>query len=551
MTDNVNIFENIIFRIPPLKSTVIGMLGAGLLYSILIYFMANTFTKWPADFPTVSLIVFSSIIISIIAGEISHHLLKEYPRKWGYFLSASNLAIMFIYGFILTLTNSFGSAWNVMWLGLISVFVSNIIVLLVSLSYEQVKRILIFSLIQPVSILVLFHLLLGGRLGIPFLPYLLNMFILIVAAVLILIALGVMEYLLRANTSGISVLELTSGLLQKSPRALDLGYPAKPDVQTLSIKTADKEFTGAIPWVHPGPLEGFGGGKLSSQIIEQLNKKSSGFFLHVPSTHKSDPSDPDDTQNLIDALGTPEKVSKVSKLVEETYGDITFYGRKLEDGKKIVFLDAQDFRKYDDFDVSIFREIIDTQNTVVVDLHSHDRNHKDVEECWYGTEDAEELRESFKKFLERLDSEKLEKYSAAIEVDTNGRPVMALIEDVGDQKTLILGIEGNGISKEFRSIPDSFQKEFDKVLCFSTDTHVSIHEMSADTQVDISRPRKLVERALENLSPAEIGIGSSKADEMKLLKEDYQGLIFSINILVRLLPLTLLLIYLGLVVWVI
>ncbi|MBC5792630.1 MAG: DUF2070 family protein [Nanohaloarchaea archaeon] len=547
MSDNVTAFKTIIFRIPDLRFSLGMILFSALLFASGFYGFLGIFTTIDVGFFTVLVPVLSLSAASIASGELFHNFLPEYPRKWAYFLSLSNLTILYLYGLMLLFTNSFEAAWNVFWLGLVTVFLSNLLVLMLTLGYQRIGRILPLSFVQPVGVLILFHFFLGGPLNITLGSYLLNFGVVVLSGILLLMVFGLFEYLLRANSSGISILKLTSGLLQKKQEALDLGYPSRPDVQTFEVDNGES-YKIAAPWVHPGPLEGFGGGNLSSHIISSLNNGKKGFFFHVPSSHKSDPADPKDSEKLLEALKSPEKHSKASKMIKREYGNIKYYGRRYGDSS-IVFLEAEKFGKYDDFDVSIFNELIDPEKTIVVDLHSHDRNDYDVEECWYGTEDAEKLRTSFKEFVEELEAQPLYTYSAGFHVNDPGSPMTALVEGVDEQKTLLLGVEGNGISEKMREKARQQRKDFNKVVVFSTDTHASIHEMSSEKTLERSEIDSLVDTADQNLKEASAGITSSKAKEMKLLREDYMSLIFSINILIRLIPLSLILVFLGLAVW--
>jgi putative membrane protein len=206
--------------------------------------------------------------------------------------------------------------------------------------------------------------------------------------------------------------------------------------------------------------------------------------------------------------------------------------------------------EFDDYEVSVFREVIDPKEVLLVDLHCHDRDEEDREEIWYNTETAEHLRSSLKEFLGHLDSQEVSDYRAGFSADVDGKPVFALSEEVDGQKTLIFGIEGNGTSEKLRELREEYRKEYDEVLVFSTDTHQSIHELSADNQVKEQRVRDAVEKASGSVSTASIGFTNSKAETMRLLQEDYSSLIFSINILIRLVVLMLAAVYLWLVYWV-
>jgi putative membrane protein len=265
----------------------------------------------------------------------------------------------------------------------------------------------------------------------------------------------------------------------------------------------------------------------------------------VPSTHKADPAEPESSDKVLEAVEKPEKSFEASKLVRKDYENVTFYGRKFDD-QKIVFMDAD----WDDFEMPVFKEMIDLENVILVDMHCHDREIEEREDVWYGTEEARELREALTDFLGQLEHAELDEYSAGFTTDTDGTPVMSLIEEVGDQKTLTIGIEGNGTSEKVRELRERLRDDYDQVLVFSTDTHRSIHDLSSKKQVEIDRIEEAVEQAGSDISKASIGISQSEAGPMNLLQEDYHGLIFSINILTRLLLLALLVMYIWLVYWV-
>jgi putative membrane protein len=550
-TDNVDIWKKVVFSIPSTDNIVLGSVVLGAIYSILTYLGLKAFTSISLQISVIPFIaVFLFILPTLVSGELLHRFIPNYPRKWGYFLAFCNLNVLFIYSMILTGADNFLNGWNILWLAVITVYLSNFLVLMLTIGYKHIRRVSLLSFIQPLLILTAFHVFLGRALQIPLLTYLTNFAVLIFAGFLLVIAFLAAEFFIRTNVPNVSVLGLTSGLLQKKQQALDLGYTTKPDVQTLKIRNSTDTATIAIPWIHPGPLEGFGGGEITTNIIESLNQEDKGFFFHVPSTHKSDPVNPAAYKKILNAIDDPETVSQASKLLKKQYGDIVFYGRKLN-GKKIVYMDASEFGNYDDYELSIFREIINPEETVIVDLHNHKRELQGKrEEVWYNTETAELLRNYFRDFLDELESEKLYDYNAGFEVSEDSTQIFSNVESVDGQQTLLFGIEGNEAGKELQQLQEEYEKDFDEVVMFTTDTHQSIHELSQDKQVEPEKVRRVVEKARNNLSPAQIGFSSQKAEKMKLLQEDYSGLVFSINILVRLIPLTLVILYLMLIVWV-
>lgn len=548
--DNVDIFKKIIFHIPATRKVLTATLLLGTLYGAVFLAFLKAFAGNLIDpiyftlsiIPPISLLIF--ILPSVVSAELLHRILPDYPRNWGYFLATCNQLIIFVYSLIFSGANSLAIAWNIVWMGIITLFLSNFFVLLLTVGYKHISKVGPLSIVQPLIILGSFHILLGRYLLIPLPVYAMNLGILILAGILLLMVFITADYLLAANVSDISALKLAPALFQKKQEKLDLGYPVRPDVQTLEIENSSGKLTLSAPWIHPGPIEGFGGGKITSDIIESLNTDDKGFFLHVPSTHKSDPCDPSDYRKILEAVEEPEKIGEASRLISKDYGDITCHGRKVN-GKKIVFMDDSD---YDDYELSIFREVIDPEKVLLVDLHNHDIDEK-RKEAWYNTETSRKLRRSLEDFLEDLEDLEKHPYKAGFDVDLEDTPVMALVEKTGEQETLLFGVEGNQTSKELRDLRKEFEEEFDKVLLFTTDTHRSIHDLSSRRQAEPSRVIDTIESADQKVSPASIGLTSTKAESMKLLQEDYSGLIFSINILVRLVPLSLVVLYIMLIIW--
>ena len=547
-TDNLEIFKKVVFHLPSFKETLGLSVILGALYSILTFLFINELLIDAVSIGSIPMFAFIFYLIpGFSASELYSLLLKDYPRKWGYFLSMVNQLIIFLFTVIVTLSDSFSTSWQIIWFGLITLYVNNFFVLTLSVGPRYIRRISLLSLVQPVMILVGFHLVLGQFLQISWIAYAINFLVILGAGLVLLLSVYFTEYLVGSNVTDISILNLAAGLLQNEQESLDLGRSVRPDVQTLEIKNRSGVKKFALPWLHPGPLEGFGGGKITSSIIDSLNSEDSeGFFLHVPSNHKMDPSDPDDSKKVVEALGTPEKSSKASELVSEDYGDIKFYGRRIGD-QMIVYMDHQ---RFDDYDESIFQERIDKDSTVLIDLHNQSKGSR-LGVMRYGTEEAEEARRKLDRFLEKLEDAPLYDYSAGFSVGFFDKPVAALAEDVNGQKTLLFGLEGNDASQELEELRKEFSESFDKTLLFTTDTHSSIHDLASNRQVEKSQVRETVKNALADVSPASIGFCSSKADKMKFLKDDYFGLIYTINILVRLIPVSLIVIYIALIIWLI
>lgn len=546
-TDNVDIFKKVIFHIPELKKILAITVAMGAVYATATFFSFSAFAAEGISaviIPFIALFVY--ILPAVTSGEVLYRILPDYPRNWGYFLAMSNQLILFIYSLVLTGADSLVTAWNIIWLGLITVYLSNFFILLLSVGYTHLKKISLAGLVQPLMILAAFHIFLGRYMEISLMLYLLNFGILVVMGALLFISFLLFDYLIGSNVSNVSVTQLASGLLQKRQEALELGVPSKPDVQTLSIKNKTSDLTVSIPWIHPGPLEGFGGGKITTHIIDAINDEEEGFFFHAPSTHQSDPADPRDTGKIVKAMKQPETMGKASKLLCKSYDNANFYGRTFGD-QKIVFVEIEGF---DDYEVAVFKEVVDLDKVTIVDVHNHDPHEGERPIMYYGTSMADKMRQRLEEFVEELDELPQSDYRAGFDVELNDPSIFALVEEVEDQKTLTFGIEGNGSSENLRQLRNEYLREFDEVVLFSTDTHSSIHEMATEEQVKKTKVRPVVEEASQSVSEASIGLAHGVSDRMNLLQQDYASLIFSINILVRLIPLTLVLFYIVLTIWV-
>lgn len=518
-------------------------LVSGLIYSAVIYYLLDAFlldlSLW-----IIPLLLAGFIVPSVVASELYYMFLPGYPRKWGYFLSLVNQLMVFLFAVLLVIPDSFYTAWQIVWLALTTLFINNFIILLLSTGPENMKKVSVLSLVYPVILLAGFHLFLGRALQIGLLAYLTNFLAILGVGVVLLVAIYVTEFLVGSNVSNISILNLVAALLQNRQEKLDLGRSVRPDIQTLKIRNGSGEKTFVAPWVHPGPLQGFGGGRLTSYLIDRLNSEGEGFFLHVPSCHQMDPADPGDSRKIYEAIGDVETASQASKLLKREYDLGVFYGRRIGD-RNVVYMEIDD---YDDYESAVFNEIVDTDTTLVVDLHNQKKGER-LDEMRYGTKDAAEARKNLKDFLSELQELEVDDYSAGFAVDSEDKPVAALVEEVDEQRTLMFGIEGNDASENLLELREEFAQDFDHVLLFTTDTHSSIHDLASSRQVGKERVRSVVNKALEDLSDASAGLSSSKAEEMKFLKDDYYGLVYTINILVRLLPIAMVLLYIALVIW--
>lgn len=560
--DNVDAFQRLVFSVPPLRVQVTALVLLSAVYGLFEFAAIWLFTPFVPD-PSriVPLAVLIFLLPFLLAAELFPRVLDGYPRSWSYFLALTAQFVLFVYALVLSGADNVGNAWSIIWLSFITLYLINILVLVVSTGIDQSDRILLVSLAEPAALITAFYALGGSELGFATYRHVFAFGSLLIAAAFLVLVLVVVDYLIKSNTD-VSAFELTSGILRNDRESLDLGVEAHAFVETLAVDNGNR-LTLAAPWVHPGPLGGFGGGQLSSNVIDALNgdesdgskktveREGTGFFLHVPCTHKEDLSNPADAERILDAVAEPDRTARASRLVSadyadrDGYGDIRFHGRRIGD-KEVIVLHGEGI---DDYDTGVFMRDVDHDEVLLIDQHRHDIQEGPDKEIQYGSAEADGLKRAFDDFREQLADAELDDYAAGFEVTRAGQDALAMVESVDGQEVLWIGVDTNGLTPDVRAVADRYREEFDEVIPFSTDTHASIHELANMRESDVDAIERAVDRAVDDLAPATVGLASRRTEPVKLLKNDYNGLVFSVNILIRLTLISLVTLYVLLVLW--
>ena len=580
--DNVDAFQRFIFSVPPLRVQAAALVVLSAVYAVGAFggiWLFTPFAPDPSRIVPVAALIF--LVPFAVAAELFPRVLDGYPRSWSYFLALTSQFVLFVYALVLSGADNVGNAWSIIWLSFITLYLINILVLIVSTGIDRSDRILLVSLAEPALLIAAFYALGGSELGFSTYRHVFAFASLLIAAGFLVLVLVVVDYLIKSNTD-VSAFALTSGLLRNDRESLDLGVEARPSVETFVVDNGSR-LTVAAPWVHPGPLGGFGGGQLSGNLIDALNGDregdagecgavaaaageaveadggtgaaadgSAGFFFHVPCTHKEDLSNPADAERLLDAVADPERTDRASRLVTESYGeregyaDVRFRGRRIGD-KQVIVLHGEGI---DDYDTGVFMRDVDHDEVLLIDQHRHDiQNGPDVE-IQYGSAEADRLKRAFDDFRDRLaDADLADGYAAGFAVTRTEQDALAMVESVDGQEVLWVGVDTNGLTPDVRETADAYRDAFDAVIPFSTDTHASIHELANMRESDIDAIERAVDRAVDDVAPATVGFESRRTEPVKLLKNDYNGLVFSVNILIRLTVIALVALYALLVLW--
>ena len=577
--DNVDAFQRLVFSVPRVRVQAAALVVLGGVYGLATFASIWLFTPFapdPSRIVPVAVLIF--LLPFAVAAELFPRVLDGYPRSWSYFLALTSQFVLFVYALVLSGADNVGNAWSIIWLSFITLYLINILVLVVSTGIDRSDRILLLSLAEPAALIGAFYALGGSEFGFTTYRHVFAFASLLIAAGFLVLVLVVVDYLIKSNTD-VSAFELTSGLLRNDRESLDLGVEARPSVETFAVDNGDR-LTLAAPWVHPGPLGGFGGGQLSGNVIDALNRDrdersdggeadgsahsdggdragsapaggSAGFFFHVPCTHKEDLSNPADAERILDAVAEPDRTDRASRLVTESYGeregyaDIRFHGRRIGD-KEVIVLHGEGI---DDYDTGVFMRDVDHDEVLLIDQHRHDIQRGPDVEIQYGSARADRLKRAFDDFRETLADAPLDDYAAGFALADSDQHALAFVESVGGEETLWIGVDTNGLTPDVRATADRYRGEFDAVIPFSTDTHASIHELANMRESDTDAIERAVDRAVDDVAPATVGLASRRTEPVKLLKNDYNGLVFSVNILIRLTVISLVTLYALLVLW--
>lgn len=573
MAYNLDIFEVFVVSIPRARrvggyilgvSVLAGLLTAG---AVLVGTDAGLSTELgpfgDAELPTPLVLGVAFAVATLVSGEVITLLVPSYPRNWGYFLALVCLAIAGVLVPVATLAGGAAdSSPAAVWFVLGTVFLFSLQVLIVSDDIPGAWRHAPASGVQPALLFA------GLTTATPLSPSLSThapyIAVLVGIGVGLVVASGFIELLMRSNVSEVRAFEITSHLVQRRPLHLGMGKRREVPVQTFAVETSDGRTRVTAPWVHPGVLERIGGAKLTPNLLGALNGSRAGepddnassdggraigrgnaepgadgsadgrggtergFFWHVPSTHRSDSPDPRVHERVLGAVGDPETTSVASQLVSRTYDETTFHGRRYGE-KRVVFVESDEFA---DIEADIFGEVVDPEQTLVVDRHVRIGDTPRTE-IRADSPAAETLRGYLRDFLSVLDEQPLAEYRAgdAVDIDVDGISLYALVEEVDGQRTACVAADRN---ERPHALVDAREQldGFDEVLLFTTDTHASVTENRFDPQTRPDQIRALAEEAAAEVTDAEAGLTADSA-EVELMREDYPRLMFSLNILAR------------------
>lgn len=546
---NLYAFEKLVREVPDSSTLMYLITISGLLYSAVLRLFVENQINWGigstavAEILLVATLVF--IVPAIIAGELYYRFLKRVKRNWSLAIALISETIFFGFLLLMSASDTLQLSWKFYWAGVLSVFLATYTILVLSAGNHGIRKLGLLSSAHSLMLILPAYYFIAQFQAFSRAEFASKLGILFVTGLILIALVIIHEYLMKVNISDINGSHLTSGLLQAKEEELLAGYPAQPLVYNLEIENREGSFELGAPWVHPGPLGGFGGATLTEKVIEEKNEDGEGFFLHLPSTHQSDPVHPESAEKIIEAFEEPETGGKTSELLEREFDEMVLRGRRIGD-RKLVFVETDEF---DDFEKEIFLDAVDPEEVLVFDQHSHPE-HRNREMMHNSSVSAEKTRENLLEFLEELDQQPLHDYSAGFTVERNGKDMMALVEEVNGQRTLLIGSDENGPCQNMLEAEEDFKNSYDYVNIFTTDTHKDLKDLASKKNIEKDTIERAVKEAEKGLSNAEIGFKTSRSDTINLLHRDYYGLMHSINILTRLFPLSVIILYISAILWI-
>jgi len=521
----------------------LGVAALIALMGIVVFLGANQILEGRLEIPSAAFALLF-VICNLVPGLIVAGLVRHFKLKWAYMMIFINqLAVIAV-----TLLSSMSSR--------ISLFDG--LVLWTTIAYTlwmfalsglgSVKigfKSLLISIIQPVFIwaLVMLSIDMGTiELALP----LAMMAIGIVVSTLVILYTEHLFSLVFTNISAMGELSKFMKGIRGDQASLSIGHNMDALMQYMRFKVGGKDNVIVAPWLHSGPLRGVGGGNLSTQCIQKLNKEhGDSYFLHVPSNHEYNPSADISGKVVRSVEQTAHERLKVSRIVKTEENGVVVRGQRFND----AYLISLSSTHIDDYDISIFASLRDKyKNKRVVFVDSHPN--VPLKECI-----NVETFSSEAGLIEQLIDDVISKLSHAEMSIASVGTAIQYFEDysafamvIRSAETMLYFIvDANGLSaSEMETLRDIAKNiGIDRVLFFTTDTH-SLTVKSLMHRPDLPRAvmESTIQRAFNDLKPAEFAYGESLLKNVRILGKTYYELSTMVKVMARVMPVLFLLLFL-------
>lgn len=491
------------------------------------------------------------VACNLVSGFLVHKIVRGFKAKWAYFTVLVNetslivIASLFIFSSKITFFDSL-----VLWTS-----VSYTVWMLVLSGIGSVRigpKAVLISFVQPAALWSLFIASLRitpQDLAAP----LAIMGVGVVVSTLVILLTEHVFSLVFVGISGLSELSKFLKGLRGEHASLDIGRNIDALVQYLMFRT-DKEHVLLAPWLHSGPLRSVGGGDLSTQCIEKLNKAhGESYVFHVPSNHEYNPSG-DVSGRIVGAVAKPSyQPLRASRVVAVGNADLGVTGQRLND----AYLLSLSGKRIDDYDISIFsslRDLHKKEKIIFVDSHQNPPMKECVNVEAFSAE-AKALEALVDEMLQKLSKEPLAPAKVGTAISSFGQSSVFAMAVKSKETALYFIADINGFSpKEIQAVRDAAGKcGADKTLLFTTDTH-SLSVKALVEKPDMPRDviDSVISKAFGGLRDAEFAYGEGLVKNVRILGKTYYELVTIVRIMTRVIPVLFVLffLFLGILLWI-
>lgn len=529
--ERIKKFEKILFRAPEFRKSFVLMVAFSLLFGSILVFTGEV----PVFYrPIIDIFIYSFLIFFFPSAMYSVGIrifFKKFTRDRSFLLGLINEILVFI-GILISLgTNRY------------VVFVIGVLytVNLFSVSGGEGKKGILPLLTPLIYFAPVFYLLNFFAI---FNLTIIHFISIMGLGVAVMLCIYITEYFFHLNIPDMSAVSIVSSLINSDIADIGCGINIDTPLQKLDFKCNGKSFKMVIPWLHPGPIEGFGGGSMSTELIRKLNESGRGFFWHFPSSHEDDPANPSINDRIYQEEGEYVYYKKVTKLLKVSKGVFTIHGQKFEDFY-IFFVEGE---KKDDYDSMIFREIRSMldEKVIFVDTHNHAPFSGHDRTLKYGEKEADVLREAVLGLKERLDNEEMYPLRVGSSISEENK-FMVIIVEVDGNKYLFVTLDSNGISKRLTADLERFRSSegYDQIIFLTTDAHDALNFLIKERGINCEKVEAAVNEAAKNIGLCEVGLMEKTMEDVKVLKDYWHMLHASLNYMLHFFPIALIVIYVA------
>ncbi len=308
-----------------------------------------------------------------------------------------------------------------------------------------------------------------------------------------------------------------------------------------SFRTEDEKRYKAIfviPGLHPGPLRGLGGSRLSNILSEELKNHEKIFTFHAPSTHSTNPVREEDCRRL------PESIRKDLKRL--TYSDTgSRYIRKDDEGvvgaqrfgdglfTTLSFYPkaAEDVHASVGKIISLIGEKHGFSKVGVVD--SHNSGERRISSVFYPTQRTRRIINLAREIFNEAGEQEMVDFkmgtSSREDYDETGiaqEGIKVAVFEVDDQRSAQILIDANNMKKGLRGkIQEGIDDLVDIFEIHTTDTHEvntllhSHQPLGAKISSErlIEDIRGLLVEAIRDIEPVEAGVTTNTLNDIELM----------------------------------